>query len=57
MRSEALKKAQKKYDSKCYSFHMRLNKEKDSDLIEWISTQPSACARLKELIRNEIKLK
>lgn len=57
MRRESLKKAQKKYDSKCYFFRMRFNNEKDSDLIEWIKAQPSANARMKEMIRNEIKLK
>jgi hypothetical protein len=53
--SEALKKAQMRYEGKCKCFHMRLRIDKDADIIEWLKNQPSANAKLKEMIRNEIE--
>lgn len=55
--TEALKKAQKRYEGKCKLFHIRMRVDKDEDIIKWLKEQPSANARLKEMIRADIKLK
>lgn len=53
--TEATKKAQKKYDKKFKQFKIRLKRDSDADIIEWLKDQPSASAKLKELIRAEIE--
>lgn len=55
MITEATKKAQKKYDKKFKQFKFRLKLDNDADIIEWLKSQPSASARIKELIRAEIE--
>ena len=54
---ESLKRAQARYQSKFIQFHMKLNKEKDVDVIEWIRQQGSASASIKALIRSNISRK
>ena len=55
MITEATKKAQKKYDAKFKQFKFRLKLDNDADIIEWLKSQPSASARIKELIRAEME--
>lgn len=55
--NEALKRAQKKYNAKTAQWHMRLNRETDADVIEWLNTQASASASVKALIRANIARK
>lgn len=52
--NEALKRAQKEYNNKCYILNLRLNKETDADIIYWLEHQPNKAAAIKELIRAEI---
>lgn len=42
--------AQKKYYSKCRTFIIRLNTEKDVDIIEWLEKQGNKTEYIKELI-------
>jgi len=56
-RTEALKKAQKRYDGKCKQFRIRLRMDNDSDILEWMEKQASVTARIKELIRADIVTK
>lgn len=55
--TDALRKAQAKYEGKCKLFHIRLRIDRDQDIIAWLKEQPSANAKLKEMIRAEIKMK
>lgn len=52
---ESLKKAQKRYDEKCKHIRIRLRLDNDADIISWLKDQPSATAKIKELIRAEIE--
>lgn len=51
---ESLKRAQKNYAKKCRLFQIRVNKETEKDIDEWLN-QPRAGSRIKELIRQDIK--
>lgn len=51
---QSLKKAQEKYNGKCKMFHLRLNKETESDIIEWLG-RGQAGTRIKALIRKDIE--
>lgn len=53
-KSKAEKDSQKRYEAKCRHFMIRLRLDKDEDIIKWLSFQPSANERLKELIRDDI---
>lgn len=52
--TESMKKAQKRYDAKCKQLKIRLRLDKDADIIEWLKVQPSANAKIKELIRADM---
>lgn len=52
--TDALRKAQKKYEEKCYKMCLRVNKEKEADIVAWIGCQSNANNRIKQLIRREI---
>lgn len=52
--NESLKKAQKAYNKKCKMVQIRINKETDTDILEWMSRNRSA-TRIKELIREDIR--
>lgn len=52
--NESLKKAQKAYNQKCKMLQIRINKETETDILEWVSRNRSA-TRIKELIREDIK--
>ena len=54
MVSESLKRAQKKYRSRYKQVGFFVDKEADTDIIEWLSNQENYTARLKELIRIDI---
>ena len=54
MRVESLKKAQNHYRSKGRQFHFFCN-EHDKDVLEWLEAQENVTAKIKELIRAEIK--
>lgn len=49
--------AQKKYDAKCMFWNMRLRRDADADVIEWLKTQGNAAATVKALIRANIARK
>ena len=51
---ESLKRAQRNYAKKCRLFQIRVNKETETDIDEWLN-QPCAGSRIKELIRQDIK--
>lgn len=53
--TEALKRAQKKYNRKIKQFSMRMRKDRDEDIIAWIDGQASASNAVKELIREKIR--
>ena len=48
-------RSQAKYDREhTTGFHMKLNKETDRDILEWLSEQDSKQGSIKKLIRAEI---
>jgi len=49
--------SQKKYDAKCMFWNMRLKKDADADVIEWLKSQDNAAAKVKALIRMAIMCK
>lgn len=51
---ESLKKAQQNYSKKCKMLQVRINKETEADLIEWVE-RGQAATRIKRLIREAIK--
>lgn len=51
---ESLKRAQAEYMKKCKIFSLRINKETESDILDWIA-RPAAGSRIKELIREDIR--
>lgn len=53
---ESLKKAQANYYKKCKAVMVRVNRETETDIIEWIE-QGNGATRIKELIREDIKKK
>jgi len=53
--NEALTRAQKRYNTKCKQFSMRLRRDKDDDLIRWIDETDNATGRIKQMIRDQIK--
>lgn len=54
MRAESLKRAQNTYRSKGRQFHFFCN-ERDKDVLEWLEAQENYTAKIKELIRADIK--
>ena len=52
--NEALKKAQQTYAKKCKFVQVRVNRETEADILEWIERNQAA-TRIKELIREDIK--
>lgn len=51
---ESLKRAQENYRHKCRLYQFRVNRETESDIVEWLDRGDTA-ARLKTLIRQDIK--
>lgn len=51
---ESTKRAQANYQKKCKQFPLRINKETESDIMEWIA-RGNAATRIKKLIREDIK--
>lgn len=49
--------AQKKYDAKCMFWNMRLRRDYDADVIDWLKSQENAAATVKALIRIAIRCK
>ena len=48
-------KSQAQYDKEhTTGFHMKLNNESDSDILDWLSQQDSKQGAIKKLIREEI---
>jgi len=55
-RSEALKKAQDKYyKEKVRQFNIRMNRDADTDCIEWLEKQTNRKESITWLIRNQIE--
>lgn len=52
--NESLKRAQSNYTKKCKMIQVRVNKETETDILEWIG-RGQAATRIKELIRADIK--
>ena len=53
--NESLKKAQKNYQDKCKIITVRVNKETEPDIIQWLEkNEGSAGTKIKELIRQSI---
>lgn len=55
--TESLKAAQARYNKRMGQWHMRLDKQTDADIIEWLNNQASATAAVKALIRANINRK
>ncbi len=53
--SEALAKAQKKYQEKTRTFYIRLNKETDADIIEKLETVQNKTDYIRELVRKDME--
>lgn len=51
---DSLKRAQENYRKKCKLYQFRVNRETESDIVEWLDRGDTA-ARLKALIRQDIK--
>ena len=51
---ESLRRAQAEYLKKCKIINIRVNKETEPDLIEWLN-RGDAAPRIKQLIREDIK--
>ena len=51
---ESLKKAQETYRQKCKILNLRINKETEADVLEWIE-RGNAGTRIKQLIREDLK--
>lgn len=51
---DSLKRAQENYRKKCKLYQFRVNRETESDVVEWLDRGDTA-ARLKALIRQDIK--
>ena len=51
---ESLKRAQAEYAKKCRIFSLRVNRDTEQDIIEWLA-KPGAGTRIKQLIRKDIK--
>lgn len=52
-----MSKSQKKYDAKCMFWNMRLKRDADADIIDWLKSQGNASATIKALIRANIARK
>lgn len=53
--SESLLKAQETYDKKCKFVTIRLNRDTESDLVEWFEKNPgTASTKIKQMIRDLI---
>lgn len=53
--SEALKRAQRKYDAeKTYSVHLKFNLETEDDVIRRLKSMPNKNGYIKELIRKDM---
>lgn len=52
--NEGLKKRQAEYNKKCKLFQLRINREKEADIIHWLEAQDNPSGKIKELIRKEI---
>ena len=51
-------KAQEKYDkNNTVQFRMKLNKNTDKDILDWLDIQPNRQGAIKELIRSKIRTK
>lgn len=53
--SEALAKAQKKYQEKTRTFYIRLNKETDADIIEKLESVQNKTDYIRELVRKDME--
>lgn len=57
MSNEKQKAWQKNYDAKCMFWNMRLKRDTDADIIDWLKSQGNAAATIKALIRANIARK
>lgn len=55
MKSDALKKAQAKYEAKIKAYHIRFLQDVDKELIAKIESVPNKNEYLKELVRKDIR--
>ena len=54
--TDAKRKAIKKYDSaNTVQVHLKLNKNTDADIIEWIGQQDNVQGRIKQMIRKAMR--
>ena len=57
MANEKSRENQRRYDAKCMFWNMRLKKDTDADVIEWLKSQANATATIKAFIRSNIAQK
>ena len=55
MKTEAQKKADKKYNAKLRTFCLKLNSEKDADVIAFLEKQANKTEFIKAMVRNMIQ--
>ena len=55
-RTESLKRAQDNYQKKCRHFCMRLRRDNDADIIEWLESTKNPSSQIKDMIRLQITL-
>lgn len=53
--NDSQKIAQKNYAKKCRFIQLRLNQEKEPDIITWIDSQDNVTGKIKDLIRSDIE--
>ena len=55
MRSEAQVRAEAKYNAKLKQVCIKLNPDKDADIIEWLGRKSMKAVYIKNLIREDMK--
>lgn len=55
--SEAQSEAQKRYASQTKAYHLRLRKDKDSDVIDWLESQENVTGAIRDLVKRELEAK
>lgn len=55
MLTESQRRAQRKYTSRMRDITVRLNPEREQDIIDWLDAQPQKRAYIVQLIREDMK--
>lgn len=55
MLTDAQREAQKRYTSRMKTVTVRLDPERDQDIVQWLDSQPEKRAYIVQLIRDDMK--